>query len=120
MTHFSGLFAQSIFTLIRFDDGSYALQTPSGNYVTAVGGGGIANGDNLRTDATQIQAWEKFRIVDQAMRHTQYRWSAASISRSTPRSAADPIARRKPCVRAAPARCPGRGRPGLGPSSASG
>jgi hypothetical protein len=27
--------------------------------------GGIANEDNLHTDATQIQAWEKFNIVDQ-------------------------------------------------------
>jgi hypothetical protein len=53
------------FTLLRQADGSYALQTYSGNYVTAVGGGGIAGGDNLHTDATQIQAWEKFRIVDQ-------------------------------------------------------
>jgi hypothetical protein len=66
MTHYNGQFADSQFTLIRLVDGSYALQTPNGiNYVTAVNGGGIANGDNLHTDATQIQAWEKFKIVDQ-------------------------------------------------------
>ncbi len=66
MTHFRGLGTDSQFTLIRLNDGSYALQTSNGiNYVTAVGGGGIANGDNLHTDATQIQAWEKFKIVDQ-------------------------------------------------------
>lgn len=65
ITHFSGQFADSQFTLVRLGDGSYALQTRSGNYVTAVGGGGFANGVNLLTDATQIQAWEKFKIVDQ-------------------------------------------------------
>jgi hypothetical protein len=65
VTHFSGLFADSQFTLVALGGGSYALQTRSGNYVTAVGGGGFANGVNLHTDATQIQAWEKFRIVDQ-------------------------------------------------------
>jgi hypothetical protein len=64
ITHFSGLFSESQFTLIQLADGSYALQTPSGNYVTAVSGGGLAHGDNLHTDATQIQAWEKFKIVD--------------------------------------------------------
>jgi hypothetical protein len=65
VTHYSGLFADSQFTLVALGGGSYALQTRSGNYVTAVGGGGFANGVNLHTDATQIQAWEKFKIVDQ-------------------------------------------------------
>jgi hypothetical protein len=65
ITHFRGLGSDSLFTVIRLTDGSYALQTRSGNYVTAVGGGGIARGDNLHTDATQIQAWEKFKLVDQ-------------------------------------------------------
>jgi hypothetical protein len=49
-------------------DGSYALALPGRNqtnYVTAVGGGGLASGDNLHTDATQVKAWERFRIVDQ-------------------------------------------------------
>ncbi|MFZ0317741.1 MAG: hypothetical protein WAL56_01340 [Candidatus Sulfotelmatobacter sp.] len=59
-------------TLLEQDDGSYAMQTVSGNYVTAVGGGGIPpfdeNGtesDVFHTDAVRIQAWEKFRILDQ-------------------------------------------------------
>jgi hypothetical protein len=56
------------FTLIRQGDGSYAIQTANGNFITAVGGGGLSSGppnsDNLHTDATQIQAWEKFRFVD--------------------------------------------------------
>jgi hypothetical protein len=57
--------AYSRFTLLQQADGSYALQTYSGNFVTAVGGGGLASGDNLHTDATQIRDWEKFRFVDQ-------------------------------------------------------
>jgi hypothetical protein len=57
------------FTLIRQSDGSYAIQTINGNYLTAVGGGDLASGtpsaDNLQTNRTQVQAWEKFRIIDQ-------------------------------------------------------
>ncbi|HJT21148.1 MAG TPA: hypothetical protein VJ746_11795 [Nitrospira sp.] len=54
-----------LFRLIQQSDGSYAIQTSNHvNYVTAVGGGGLASGDNVHTDATQVQAWEKFRIVD--------------------------------------------------------
>lgn len=56
------------FTLLRQDDGAYAIRTASGNYLTAVGGGGQASGtadsDNLHTDATWVRAWEKFRIVE--------------------------------------------------------
>lgn len=57
------------FRLIRQSDGSYALQTSNGvNYVTAIKGGGQAAGgittDNLVTDRTQVQAWEKFRFVE--------------------------------------------------------
>jgi hypothetical protein len=57
------------FKFIRQGDGSYALQTPNGiNYVTAIQGGGLASGtatwDNLVTDRTQVQAWEKFKVVD--------------------------------------------------------
>jgi len=56
------------FQLIRQDDGSYAIRTFNGNYITAVGGGGLASGtpdsDNLHTDATQIKSWEKFRFID--------------------------------------------------------
>jgi hypothetical protein len=55
------------YKLIRQDDGSYALALETRNavtYLTAVGGGGLASGDNLHTDATQVKAWEKFRVVD--------------------------------------------------------
>jgi hypothetical protein len=64
MTAFSGLQTGSRFKLIKQNDGTYALQTASGNYVTAVNGGGLASGDNLHTDARQVQAWEKFKIVE--------------------------------------------------------
>ncbi len=58
------------FRLIQQGDGSYALQTSNGiNYVTAIQGGGLASGtmlwDDLVTDRTQVQAWEKFRFIDQ-------------------------------------------------------
>jgi large exoprotein involved in heme utilization and adhesion len=40
----------------------YALQTSTGNYLTAVGGGGRI--DNvIHSDATKIQAWETFTVV---------------------------------------------------------
>jgi hypothetical protein len=57
------------FTFIRQAGGSYALRTVNGiNYVTAVGGGwepfSVENG-SLHTDATQVQAWERFKIVDE-------------------------------------------------------
>jgi hypothetical protein len=58
------------FRLIQQSDGSYALQTSNGiNYVTAIRGGGLPSGtlayDDLVTDRTQVQAWERFRFVDQ-------------------------------------------------------
>jgi hypothetical protein len=57
------------FTLIRQSDGSYAIQTANGNFITAIRGGGLAHGeptwDNLVTDRTQAQAWEKFKFIDQ-------------------------------------------------------
>ncbi len=71
------------FKHIRQGDGSYALQTPNGiNYVTALGGGGQVQkylpadcglfsacisgfSDVFHTDARQVQAWEKFRFIDQ-------------------------------------------------------
>ena len=40
-----------------------AIQTYSGHYLTAVGGGGRIN-DVLHTDATRIGAWEKFTLID--------------------------------------------------------
>src|SRR2546426_10674484 len=58
------------FRLMRQGDGSYAIQTANGNnYVTAVNGGGLVQGSAtwniLQTNRTQVQAWEKFRLVDQ-------------------------------------------------------
>jgi hypothetical protein len=55
--------------LIRQSDGSHALQTFNGvNFVTAIRGGGIAHSsadfDNLVTDRTEVQAWERFTIRD--------------------------------------------------------
>ncbi|BCA53211.1 hypothetical protein W02_03510 [Nitrospira sp. KM1] len=78
--------AEMKYKLVRQNDGTYALQTASGRYLTALGGGGQVEKYNSKyytpdcgifspciggsapifhTDATQIQAWEKFRIVDQ-------------------------------------------------------
>lgn len=76
------------FKLIRQNDGTYALQTANGRtYLTALGGGGqVEKYDRkyytpdcgrfsgpciggaapiFHTDATQVQAWEKFRLIDQ-------------------------------------------------------
>ena len=75
------------FRFIRQSDGSYALQTSNGvNYVTALGGGGkdqeylckneywppwrwgacrASFSAIFHTDATQVQAWERFKIIDQ-------------------------------------------------------
>jgi hypothetical protein len=71
------------FKFINQGDGTYALQTANGrNYVTAVGGGGQVQKYNtpdcgmfsaciggfstvFHTDATQVRAWEKFRLIDQ-------------------------------------------------------
>jgi hypothetical protein len=62
------------FELIRLGDGSYALQTSNGkNYVTALGGGGEVEKLNpadgsitkiFHTDATQVQAWERFKFTE--------------------------------------------------------
>jgi hypothetical protein len=60
---------QTRFKLWRQGDGTYAIQTVDGHYVTADQGGGLAHGSpssaNLQTNRTQVQAWEKFRFVDQ-------------------------------------------------------
>jgi hypothetical protein len=40
-----------------------SFQTATGNYITAVNGGGMT-ADALHTDATQIRAWEQFRMND--------------------------------------------------------
>jgi hypothetical protein len=58
------------FKLLRQPDGTYAFQTAHGNFITAVGGGNQTNPastdpphDVLHTDATQIKAWEKFKVT---------------------------------------------------------
>ncbi len=43
----------------------FAIQTSSGNYVTAVNGGGIRGPGALQTVATRIDAWEKFTFIEQ-------------------------------------------------------
>jgi hypothetical protein len=74
------------FKFIRQSDGSYALQTFNGvNFVTALGGGGQVQkylpdpdwecgvfepcvgtcSTIFHTDATQVQAWERFKFIDQ-------------------------------------------------------
>lgn len=39
------------------------IRTYTGNYVTAVGGGGRTT-DVIHTDATQARAWETFKLID--------------------------------------------------------
>lgn len=74
---------ESRFKFIRQSDGSHALQTSNGvTFVTALGGGGLVQkyidcdpgfpgacisttSTIFHTDATQVLAWEKFRIIDQ-------------------------------------------------------
>lgn len=38
-----------------------SIQTVNGNYLTAVGGGG-RTADTIHSDATRVQAWEKFKF----------------------------------------------------------
>jgi hypothetical protein len=75
-------FSWSKLTFLQQTDGTYALQTATGNYVTALGAGGQVQSyvpcpfqwwgaclagftDIFHTDATQVGSWEKFRIIDQ-------------------------------------------------------
>jgi hypothetical protein len=60
------------FTLLQQPDGTFALQTISGNFVTAVTGGGVplsnthgTPSDVFHTNAVKISTWEKFHILDQ-------------------------------------------------------
>lgn len=75
--------AETRFKLIRQNDGTYALQTSNGvNFVTALDGGGQVQkylkcdtglfgaclegySTIFHTDAKLVQAWEKFRVIDQ-------------------------------------------------------
>jgi hypothetical protein len=56
------------FTVDWLDAGhtKFALQTANGNYVTAVGGGGISGPNDgstpIHTDATAVSAWETFQL----------------------------------------------------------
>jgi len=69
------------FKLIRQSDGRYALQTASGNFLTALQAGGLVQQyyetgcglfdpcighltDIFHTDATQVRTWEKFTITE--------------------------------------------------------
>jgi hypothetical protein len=68
---FNGPFQpESLFGLVRQPDGSFAIRTANGPYVTADDGGGLAHGtpqlDNLYTAETHIQDWERFKIVEKA------------------------------------------------------
>jgi hypothetical protein len=51
----------------NFSRGSFALQTATGNYVTAVNGGGLGGSNDegcpFHTDATNYSTWEHFYIV---------------------------------------------------------
>jgi hypothetical protein len=70
MTSSTSARGNEIFRVEKQPDGTYALRTRSGNLVTAVGNGGIAHptstSDTLHTDATQIQAWERFNIEERS------------------------------------------------------
>lgn len=53
------------FTLIQQANGSYGVQTSSGNFVTAVNGGGLDYGNStLQTNRVEVQAWEQFRFIE--------------------------------------------------------
>lgn len=70
MTSSTSVWNNEIFTVLKQPDGTYALRTRTGNFVTAVGDGGLAHptstSDTLHTDATQIQAWERFNIEERS------------------------------------------------------
>ena len=58
--------AWETFELLELSPGIYALQTETGNYVTAVNGGGMGEAANklpLHTDATRASTWEQFMLV---------------------------------------------------------
>jgi hypothetical protein len=51
-------------TLLKQNDGTYALQTASGYVLTANGGGLPGNGFRTDTETDHIGNWEKFTLVD--------------------------------------------------------
>jgi len=70
MTSSTSVGRDEIFSVEKQPNGTYALRTATRNLVTAVGDGGMAHptstSDTLHTDATQIQAWERFNIVERS------------------------------------------------------
>jgi hypothetical protein len=56
------------FNLVVQPNGSYGVQTTTGNYLTAVNGGGLDYGtptsDNIQTNRTEVEAWEQFKFVE--------------------------------------------------------
>ncbi|WP_406459526.1 hypothetical protein OH768_32590 [Streptomyces sp. NBC_01622] len=53
------------FTLVPAGDSfHYGFRSSNGNYLSAVGGGGVANADSIHTDATlsNFGSWEEFQI----------------------------------------------------------
>jgi hypothetical protein len=77
VTHYSGLFADSQFTLVALGGGSYALQTRSGNYVTAVGGG--ASPTELTSIPMQLKSkpGRNSKLSTRGTLHTPFKPSAA-------------------------------------------
>jgi hypothetical protein len=75
------------FRLLQLDDGSYALQTWSRNYVTAVGGGDKAS-LAFHADAVTIGSWESFRILDQGdftyVMQTSFGWYVGLLPNGGP------------------------------------
>jgi len=55
------------FALVPAGNGMVAIQTVDGHYLTALSGGGLTDDmpytSAMHTDATRIQAWEKFTLV---------------------------------------------------------
>jgi len=47
-------------------DGKYAIKTATGNYLTAMRGGGLNGSDVFHTDGRRIDAWEKFALQRQS------------------------------------------------------
>ena len=43
--------------------GTYAIQTPRGFFLTAVGGGGHNSGETIHTDALTAREWEFYKVV---------------------------------------------------------
>lgn len=48
---------------------TYAIQTASGNYVTAVDGGGRSTEPVLQTNQVEVKAWEKFNLFQDWIYH---------------------------------------------------